>query len=250
MPARIAKGANLLLLFAAAGRLADHTKFFGLSAERGSLKPFGGEAAFEKFTDCRGPTRHTLSEAEIIEDRKLFAWQHNLKALRNHLLDANAKIGELDVSARCSTRQIYPQRDATGPASPSTSPRFRQACAKRFRADLVERDLLCPLFIFDHQNSLASSVDLRLKCCTALVGRRQPFAQTAIFLAQCLAFAGLLRKSRFQVDDLRTPGGNVDGNLSLCCLKGFAADSGWWSAPGVRPRAQPVCLRRVRPCGN
>ena len=53
----------------------------------------------------------------------------------------------------------------------------------------------------------------------ALVGRRQPFVQTAIFLAQRLSFACLLRKPRFEIDDLRAPGGNVDGNLGLCGFK-------------------------------
>ena len=49
----------------------------------------------------------------------------------------------------------------------------------------------------------------------ALVGIGQPLIEPAVFLAQCLAFAGLLRKPGFEIDDLRAPGGNIDGDFSL-----------------------------------
>ena len=63
----------MLLDFATVGRLADYAKFLGLGAKCGGLESFGGETAFEKFANCRSPARHPFSEAEIIQDRKLFA---------------------------------------------------------------------------------------------------------------------------------------------------------------------------------
>lgn len=90
--------------------------------------------------------------------------------------------------------------------------------AGRFGADLVERNLLGALFVFEHQQTLARPVEFGFECHHAPVCGRKPLIEPAVFFAQSLAFAGLLSKSCLEVNDLRASCSNIDGDL---CFRGF-----------------------------
>lgn len=74
------------------------------------------------------------------------------------------------------------------------------------------------LFVLAHLQSLTGSVEVRFKRGHTLAGVLQPFVKPAILFAQRVAFAGLLRQPRFQIGDLCTAVGNVDGNLGPGCF--------------------------------
>ena len=88
-----------------------------------------------------------------------------------------------------------------------------------FGAHFVERNLLRPLFVFEHQQPLARSIELGFERHHALIRCRKPLIKPAVFFAQRLAFAGLLGKPRFEIDDLRAPCGDIDGDLCFRSLE-------------------------------
>ena len=76
-----------------------------------------------------------------------------------------------------------------------------------------------PLFVFEHQQPLARSIELEFKRHHALIGCRKPLIKPAVFFTKRLAFAGLLGKPRFEIDDLRAPCGDIDGDLCFRSLE-------------------------------
>ena len=87
--------------------------------------------------------------------------------------------------------------------------------ARGLHARFVEQDMLRALLIIGYQQPLTRGGDIGFERDNALFGGDQPFIEPAVLLAQCEAFPRPLREIRFQIGDLRAPGGEVDGEIGL-----------------------------------